>query len=76
MKKSLPLLLEFLKGKEEYIKIFRNYLVLIDLVKLICFDGKTGDKFDRKVTVGYIYMLKLHPWLMIKFTLVQLVLTV
>jgi DNA-directed RNA polymerase subunit beta len=24
------------------------------------FDGRTGDKFDRKVTVGYIYMLKLH----------------
>ena len=24
------------------------------------FDGKTGEKFDRKVTVGYIYMLKLH----------------
>jgi DNA-directed RNA polymerase subunit beta len=23
-------------------------------------DGKTGDYFDRKVTVGYIYMLKLH----------------
>ncbi|MCJ9430791.1 DNA-directed RNA polymerase subunit beta [Kordiimonas marina] len=24
------------------------------------FDGRTGEKFDRKVTVGYIYMLKLH----------------
>jgi DNA-directed RNA polymerase subunit beta len=24
------------------------------------FDGRTGDTFDRKVTVGYIYMLKLH----------------
>src|ERR1700750_2968409 len=23
-------------------------------------DGRTGDTFDRKVTVGYIYMLKLH----------------
>ncbi|MFT5703342.1 MAG: DNA-directed RNA polymerase subunit beta [Rickettsiales bacterium] len=23
-------------------------------------DGKTGEQFDRKVTVGYIYMLKLH----------------
>lgn len=27
-------------------------------VRLI--DGKTGEFFDRKVTVGYIYMLKLH----------------
>src|SRR3569623_1454140 len=24
------------------------------------FDGRTGDQFDRKVTVGSIYMLKLH----------------
>jgi DNA-directed RNA polymerase subunit beta len=24
------------------------------------YDGRTGDQFDRKVTVGYIYMLKLH----------------
>jgi len=24
------------------------------------YDGRTGDKFDRKVTVGIIYMLKLH----------------
>ncbi len=24
------------------------------------YDGRTGDMFDRKVTVGYIYMLKLH----------------
>ncbi|WP_349357392.1 DNA-directed RNA polymerase subunit beta [Stappia sp.] len=24
------------------------------------FDGRTGEEFDRQVTVGYIYMLKLH----------------
>ncbi len=24
------------------------------------YDGRTGETFDRKVTVGYIYMLKLH----------------
>ena len=23
-------------------------------------DGRTGEAFDREVTVGYIYMLKLH----------------
>ena len=23
-------------------------------------DGRTGEHFDRKITVGYIYMLKLH----------------
>ena len=24
------------------------------------YDGRTGEPFDRKVTMGYIYMLKLH----------------
>jgi DNA-directed RNA polymerase subunit beta len=27
--------------------------------KVSLFDGRTGDKFDEKITVGYIYMLKL-----------------
>jgi DNA-directed RNA polymerase subunit beta len=27
--------------------------------KTYLFDGRTGDRFDQKVTVGYIYMLKL-----------------
>ena len=26
----------------------------------VLYDGRTGDQFDRDVTVGYIYMLKLH----------------
>lgn len=26
----------------------------------IVYDGRTGERFDRNVTVGYIYMLKLH----------------
>ena len=28
--------------------------------KAILYDGRTGDQFDQRVTVGYIYMLKLH----------------
>ena len=28
--------------------------------KTILHDGRTGDPFDREITVGYIYMLKLH----------------
>ncbi len=27
--------------------------------KISLYDGRTGDKFDEKITVGYIYMLKL-----------------
>jgi DNA-directed RNA polymerase subunit beta len=26
----------------------------------VLYDGRTGEQFDRNVTVGYIYMLKLH----------------
>jgi DNA-directed RNA polymerase subunit beta len=28
--------------------------------KTVLFDGRTGEPFDHRVTVGYIYMLKLH----------------
>jgi len=28
--------------------------------QVVLVDGRTGEPFDRKVTVGYIYMLKLH----------------
>ena len=28
--------------------------------KALLYDGRTGDQFDQRVTVGYIYMLKLH----------------
>jgi DNA-directed RNA polymerase subunit beta len=28
--------------------------------KTVLYDGRTGERFDHEVTVGYIYMLKLH----------------
>ncbi len=28
--------------------------------KVVLYDGRTGESFDQKVTVGYLYMLKLH----------------
>ena len=28
--------------------------------KTVLYDGRTGEAFDQEVTVGYIYMLKLH----------------
>jgi DNA-directed RNA polymerase subunit beta len=28
--------------------------------KALLYDGRTGEQFDQRVTVGYIYMLKLH----------------
>jgi DNA-directed RNA polymerase subunit beta len=31
-----------------------------DSGKSVLYDGRTGDRFDQEVTVGFIYMLKLH----------------
>jgi len=41
----------------------KNMLALADLPQSgqsVLYDGRTGDKFDRPVTVGYMYMLKLN----------------
>jgi DNA-directed RNA polymerase subunit beta len=41
----------------------KRMLSLADLPEsgqLTLYDGRTGDKFDREVTVGYMYMLKLN----------------
>jgi DNA-directed RNA polymerase subunit beta len=41
----------------------RNYLKLAGVDEsgqVALFDGRTGEKFDRKVTIGIMYMLKLH----------------
>jgi DNA-directed RNA polymerase subunit beta len=34
---------------------------LSDTGQSTLYDGRTGEEFDRQVTVGYIYMLKLQP---------------
>jgi DNA-directed RNA polymerase subunit beta len=47
-------------ASEEEIK---NMLELADLPRsgqITLFDGRTGEAFDRKVTVGYMHVLKLH----------------
>ena len=38
----------------------------------VLYDGCSGERFDRPVTVGYMYMLKLNHWLMTKCMLAQL----
>jgi DNA-directed RNA polymerase subunit beta len=47
-------------AKEEYISKLLEIAGLDKSGQISLYDGKTGEKFDRKVTVGYIYMLKLH----------------
>ncbi len=45
---------------EDEIKDFMKLAGLSDDGKTILFDGHTGEPFDQKVTVGIMYMMKLH----------------
>jgi DNA-directed RNA polymerase subunit beta len=45
---------------EEQIRVELSEAGLPEDGKIILRDGRTGEPFDRPVTVGYIYMLKLH----------------
>jgi DNA-directed RNA polymerase subunit beta len=47
-------------ASEEEIKHMLAATGLPDDGKTILFDGQTGEPFDQKVTVGVMYMLKLH----------------
>ncbi|HSM39028.1 MAG TPA: hypothetical protein VK838_06805, partial [Candidatus Limnocylindrales bacterium] len=45
---------------EEHIRERLTQAGLPEDGKTVLYDGRTGEKFDHRVTVGYIYMLKLH----------------
>jgi DNA-directed RNA polymerase subunit beta len=45
---------------EDAVKELLREAGLPDDGKAQLYDGRTGDKFEQKTTVGYIYMLKLH----------------
>jgi DNA-directed RNA polymerase subunit beta len=47
-------------ANEEQIKAELLAAGLPESGKAILHDGRTGESFDREITVGYIYMLKLH----------------
>ena len=47
-------------AKEEEIKNLLRLADLPDSGQCTLFDGRTGESFDRPVTVGYMYMLKLN----------------
>jgi len=47
-------------ASEESIKALLRMADLPDSGQLVLHDGRTGDTFDRPVTVGYMYMLKLN----------------
>jgi DNA-directed RNA polymerase subunit beta len=47
-------------AREESIKELLRMAEIPDSGQLTLYDGRSGDQFDRPVTVGYMYMLKLN----------------
>jgi len=61
LKKGVPMATAVFDGaKEHEIKAMLELGGLPRSGQMDLYDGRTGDKFDRPVTVGYMYMLKLN----------------
>ena len=61
LRKGVPIATPVFDGARE--NDINNLLEKADLNtsgQITLYDGRTGEKFDRPVTVGYIYILKLH----------------
>ncbi|MBE2897250.1 DNA-directed RNA polymerase subunit beta [Pasteurellaceae bacterium HPA106] len=61
LRKGMPLATPVFDGAHE--EEIKGLLELADLPtsgQITLFDGRTGEKFERPVTVGYMYMLKLN----------------
>ncbi len=61
LRRGVPLATPVFDGaKESEIKALLRLADMNDSGQFTLFDGRTGDRFDRQVTVGYMYMLKLN----------------
>jgi len=61
LRKGVPIATPVFDGaKEADIEAMLDLAGLEHSGQVSLYDGRTGEQFDRKVTVGYIYMLKLH----------------
>ena len=61
LKKGVPIATPVFDGAKEHdIEAALDKAGLAHSGQVVLYDGRTGEQFDRKVTVGYIYMLKLH----------------
>jgi len=61
LKKGVPMATPAFDGAHETeIKAMLELADLPSSGQMTLFDGRTGDAFDRQVTVGYMYMLKLN----------------
>ncbi|WP_163835735.1 DNA-directed RNA polymerase subunit beta [Spartinivicinus ruber] len=58
---GVPMATQVFDGaREEEIKALLRLADMPDSGQMVLHDGRTGDQFDRPVTVGYMYMLKLN----------------
>ena len=61
LREGVPFATPVFDGANEVeIKKLLKYAELPESGQFTLFDGRTGEKFDRPVTVGYMYMLKLN----------------
>ena len=61
LRRGVPMATPVFDGaSEDDVKNILNLANLDETGQVWLTDGRTGEIFDRKVTVGYIYMLKLH----------------
>lgn len=61
LKKGVPMATPVFDGaKEQEVKAMLELAGLPRSGQMDLYDGRTGEKFDRPVTVGYMYMLKLN----------------
>ena len=61
LRKGVPIATPAFDGaKETELKHMLRLADIPDSGQVTLFDGRTGDQFDRPVTVGYMYMLKLN----------------
>jgi DNA-directed RNA polymerase subunit beta len=61
LREGVPIATPVFDGaREEDIGMMLEAAGLATSGQVTLFDGRTGEPFDRKVTVGYIYILKLH----------------
>ncbi|WMY96651.1 MAG: DNA-directed RNA polymerase subunit beta [Arsenophonus sp.] len=61
LKKGMPIATPVFDGaQEKEIKELLNLAELQTSGQITLYDGRTGEKFERQVTVGYMYMLKLN----------------
>ncbi len=61
LRAGVPLATPVFDGAEEgHIKELLQLAGLSSTGQTVLYDGRTGERFDRPVTVGYMYMLKLN----------------